>query len=182
MCASSGRGRGAGTAGLAEPRDARISRTIRSRRSDPAARCLSTWWPEGPHLAAGRTSRPTAPWSSDEAACIPRSVQPLGRETLECVVADPETARAAAARRPAARLVRRHAELPRRAAAVVAVRLRRAPAVDPLTGRPGRPRAAVTAVCFVLPDEPGDYVLEGQITFADERGKAMYHWGPTIAA
>ncbi|MDQ3555014.1 MAG: hypothetical protein M3395_11525 [Chloroflexota bacterium] len=39
----------------------------------------------------------------------------------------------------------------------------------------------MTAVCFSLPDEPGDYVLEGRTFFADDRGQSTYYWSIRVA-
>lgn len=44
---------------------------------------------------------------------------------------------------------------------------------------PGDPQMAtipMTSLCFELPDRAGDYVLEGRVDFADDRGRATYLW------
>ncbi len=38
----------------------------------------------------------------------------------------------------------------------------------------------MTALCFALPDEPGEYAFEGRVTFADDRGRATYLWVVTV--
>jgi len=38
----------------------------------------------------------------------------------------------------------------------------------------------MTALCFALPAEPGEHVLEGRITFTEDRGRATYVWVLTV--